>query len=170
MKRFLYPLYILLIVIVLIPKEKLYYTMQAALEPYHLYFADETLENRFLYFDAEGINVILDHAHIATIERIRIAPWIVTNRLVFSSIGITPAYTLFFPGKIDEVEFVYSLLHPLSIRIEGRGEFGACHGIIDPIKRKIRLEFDRTAQLRAYALLVNKLRSEKEKLVYESDF
>lgn len=170
MKRLLYLLYILAVLIVLIPKEKLYYTMERALEPYHLYFANETLNNRFFYFDADGVSVILDHSAIATIERIRIAPWIVSNRLVFSSIEVSPEYKLFFPGKIDEIEFVYSLIHPLSIRIEGRGEFGECHGIIDPIEGKIRLEFDRTAQLRAYAVLVSKLRAEKEKLVYESDF
>ncbi len=170
MKRSLYVLYILLIVIVMIPKEKLYFTFESILSQHHLFINNEEFTNRFLFFDALNGDVLLDNQEFASIESIRISPLLFINQLSLSNINFSPLYRNFFPGKIDSIVFTYSLLHPLSVSIDGEGDFGHCEGDFDLLDQKIRVVFEPTPQLRRYPLLVNKLHQAKEGLVYESNF
>lgn len=170
MKRFLYPLYLLIIVVIMIPKEKLYFTVESYLAENHIYLNNETFSNALVYFDAENIDVLMDAQQIATIGNVRISPWIFLNRFTLNDISFSPLYRNFFPGTVERVVMSYSLLNPLEISIDGEGDFGHCAGKIDWIDQKIRIVFDTTPQLRRYPLLVNKLYQSKEGLVYETSY
>lgn len=170
MKRVLYAFYILCIIIVLIPKEKLFFTAESYLSEVNLFINGETLYNRFFYLDIENAQVMADDLEIGSIERIRMMPWVVFNQISITSVSLSPAYRSFLPEKVDEIVLTYSVLHPLSIDIRGKGDFGECRGTIDLAEQKIRVVFDATQELRQYPLLVFKLHKEKEGLVYESAF
>lgn len=170
MKRVLYAFYILCIAIVLIPKEKLFFTAESFLSEVNLFISGETLSNRLFYLDIENAQVMADDLEIGSIEKIRMMPWIVFNQVSITSVSLAPVYRSFLPEKVDEVLLTYSLLHPLSIDIRGKGDFGRCNGTIDLAEQKIRVVFDASQELRQYPLLVFKLHKEKEGLVYESAF
>jgi hypothetical protein len=131
---------------------------------------DESFNNRFFYLDIESPTLMIDNLEIATIDKIRVSPWIFFNRLTISSISFSPLYHQFFPGSINEITLTYSLWHPLSVQIYGEGDFGNCNGALDLMDQKIRVVFSPIPQLRHYPLLVSKLHHEKEGLVYESNF
>lgn len=170
MKRFLYAFYIILVIVVLVPKEKLYFTFETFISEYHLYINNEVLTNHILYLDIDNGEVLLDNSLFGTIENIRITPWIFINRITISNLSISPLYRTFFPGKIESMNITYSLLHPLEISIYGEGDFGHFIGRYDLINKKMRVIFEATTQLRSYGILVSKLHQEKEGLVYESNF
>lgn len=170
MKRLIYAFYIAVIVVVLIPKEKLYFTMESILSEYTVYLTGEDLNNHFFYMDAENTNLLLDNIQIGSIERIRMIPWIIYNRLTISNVTFSSLYHSVFPGKIDEIVLTYSLFHPLTIYLQATGDFGHCEGGIDLTEQKVHLLFEATPELRNYPLLVFKLQQVKEGLVYESSF
>lgn len=170
MKPFSYVLYILIITIILIPKEKLYFTFESFLSDYHISISNEDLMNRLFYLDVDNGSVVMDNQEVATIEHIRITPLIFMNQLTVSSVSISPSYRSFIPGKIDSLVLTYSLLHPLSVSIEGDGDFGHCEGNADILEQKIKIVFDATSGLRRYPLLTSQLHQEKGGLVYESNF
>lgn len=170
MKRLLYILYILLIAIILIPKEKLYYTLESKLAEENIYFSNETLDNFGVYLDIDSIDVILDNLSIGSIEQITISPWIITNRLTMRTLKVSPDYQLFFPGKVDEITLSYSLWDPLRVNMDASGDFGVCSGDFDLMDQRLRVVFEMTPQLGRYPLLVSKLHKEGEGLVYESNF
>lgn len=170
MKRLLYLFYILVIIIVVIPKEKLYFTFEEILAEKNIFINSETLDNRFVYLDVQSSALMVDNLEIATVENIRLSPWIFFNRLSISSVTFAPLYRPFFPGNIDDITLTYSLWHPLSVQIHGEGDFGQCNGTFDLVDQKVRILFEPTAQLRRYPLIVFKLHHEKEGLVYEKTF
>jgi hypothetical protein len=170
MKKLLYLLYVLLILIVLFPKEELYYTLESKLAEENIYFSNEKLENAGFYLDINAIDVVLDNLSIGSIEQITIAPWIIANRVTIRAFKVSPDYQLFFPGKVDEVILSYSLWDPLKVNIEASGDFGVCRGNFDLIDQRLRVVFDATPQLGRYPLMVSKLHKEGEGLVYESNF
>lgn len=170
MNRLWYPLYILIVLIVLIPKEKLYFTAESALEPYGITINGEQTSDYWLWFDAEGGEVMVDGLKMGTLERIRLVPAIIYNRLSITDIALSPQFSSFVPANIDSITLTYSILHPLSVRIESSGDFGVCRGSIDLVEQKIRIVFDATPQLRRYPLLVYKLQQDEEGLVYEDSF
>ncbi|MDP3023349.1 MAG: hypothetical protein Q8N32_09000 [Sulfuricurvum sp.] len=170
MKRSLYFFYIFLIIIIVIPKERLYFAFESFLGEYHLFINNEDFSNRLFYVDINNGEVLLDNQEFAKIEHMRIAPWIILNRFTLTNIVFSPLFQNFFPGKIDSITLTYSLLDPLRIKIVGDGDFGHCSGSFDMIEHKMRVIFEATSQLRDYPLLVNKLHQEKEGLVYEQIF
>ncbi len=170
MKRLVYLFYIFLIIIIMIPKERLYFAFESLLSKHHLFINNEALTNRLFYVDIDNATVLLDNQEFAKIEHMRIAPWIFLNRFTLTDIAFSPLYRNFFPGKIDAITLTYSLLHPLRITILAEGDFGHCSGTYELINRKLRVLFDPTAELRDYPLLVNKLHQEKGGLVYEQIF
>ncbi|MDD2828324.1 MAG: hypothetical protein PHW18_01980 [Sulfuricurvum sp.] len=170
MKRLLYPLYIFLILVVMIPKERLYFEFESLLSQHHLFINNETFSNRLLTLEIENGELLLDNGVLGTLEHIHFTPWIVFNQLSFENLSFSPLYRTFFPGNIDSIRMTYSLIHPLLVTIEGEGDFGHCSGAYDLMDEKIRIVFDPTPQLRRYPLLVGRLHQEKEGLVYESSF
>ena len=170
MKRLVYALYIFIIVIVVTPKEKLYFSFEQILSENNIFISGESFDNRFFYLDIDTGTLMLDNLDIATIDKIRVSPWIFFNRITISSISFSPLYRTFFPGSVDEITLTYSLWHPLSIQIYGKGDFGHCDGAFDLLDQKMRVVFSPIPQLRNYPLLVSKLHHEKEGLVYESNF
>jgi hypothetical protein len=170
MRRLLYPLYILVLIIILIPKEKLYYTFEQLILEKNIVLTGENLDNRYLYLDIQNPTVMMDNINIATIENIRLTPWILFNQLTISNVTFSPLYRPFFPGAIEKITLTYSLLHPLTLQLHGEGDFGQCNGNVDLVDQKVRIVFDATPELRRYPLLVFKLHTEKEGLVYETTF
>lgn len=170
MKRLYYLFYIFLLVIILIPKEKLFFTVESYLANHQLFITGESLTNRLLYLDADNGVLVLDNHEIASIGRIRITPLILSNQFSISSISPLPLYRSFFPGNIKTIVFSYSLWHPLSIEMHSEGDFGRCEGVFDLINQKVRIVFEATSELRNYPLIVFKLHKEKEGLVYEGNF
>ncbi|HEX5709756.1 MAG TPA: hypothetical protein VFX68_00305 [Sulfuricurvum sp.] len=170
MKRLAYALYVFILVVVLIPKEKLYFTFEQVLSQKNIFISDESFENRLLYLNIQTPTLMIDNLKIASIDNIRVSPWIFFNRITISSVSFSPLYRPFFPGTVDEITLTYSLWHPLSVQIYSEGDFGHCSGSFDLVDQKMRVVFSPLPQLRRYALLVSKLHHEKEGLVYESNF
>ncbi len=154
----------------MIPKEKLYYTLESYLSTHHVFINSESFTNRFFYLDVDNGTLVLDNQEIATIGNIRFTPWLVSNQISISSIAPAPLYRTFFPGKIEKLVVTYSIVHPLSIQLAVRGDFGHGEGRFDLINHKVRIVFEATPELRNYPLLVFKLHQAKEGLIYESDF
>jgi hypothetical protein len=170
MKKLSYIIYILFILIIFIPKEKIYYTIESKLSDNKIYFTGEEIDNKYFSIDVNNIGVILDNTKIATIEKINISPFLLINKFEISSISLTEDYKVFFPGKINEFVVTYSLFNPLNIKIEGNGDFGEFDGNYNLIDNKIKVIFPVNSELRKYPLLLSKLHKENEELVYESNF
>lgn len=170
MKPFFYSLYVLLLVIVMIPKEKFYYAFESTLSQYHLFISNEDISNSLVYLEVNNGEVLLDNQKIAVIDHIRIIPLVLINKLTLSSITFSPLYRSLIPGKVDTLVLTYSLLHPLSVSIQGDGDFGHCDGNIDLLEQKVAITFDATAQLGRYPLLVSKLHQGEGGLIYEDTF
>lgn len=152
------------------PREKIYHTIETMLAEDTIYLSDETLNDHFFYLDVENVEVVFGKSVVGSIENIRISPWLVMNSVSLSSFKIASDYRLFFPGSVEKIELTYALWNPLSVDIEGEGDFGKCYGKIDLVEQTVRVVFEPTQQLRKYPLLISKLHREEEGLVYESDF
>ncbi|MBD3809333.1 MAG: hypothetical protein IE884_02245 [Sulfuricurvum sp.] len=170
MKKFWYLLYVIVVMIVLIPKKELYFSAEALLQKDEFYLSGETLSAGWFWQDIEHVRVLSGMSALAEIERIRIVPWIVVNDLYFDSIKAVDGFALFFPGQIERARLRYALWNPLNVSVDIDGDFGHAQGSFNLSEGKLLLYFDALPQMRRYPLLVSKLRSQGEKLVYERTF
>lgn len=170
MKKLLYLFYVLIVIIVFLPKKELYYTAETWLQKEDIYLSGETFSGGWFMLDVENIQVLAGSSALADIEQIRMVPWIVVNDFYLDSIKASEHFAFFFPGQIDRVRLRYALWNPLEISIEITGDFGHAHGDFDLVEQKLTLFFDALPQMRNYPLLVSKLHPQEGGLVYERVF
>jgi len=161
---------LLLGIIIFLPKANIYYSAEEALASAHLYLSGESVNDRFLYLDVRDASLLLDSMPIGTIEHIRVIPLIFFNRATITSLNFSGEFASLFPEGIEYLTFTYSLLHPLSIVIEGKGGFGPVHGEIDLKNERLEVIFEPSQIMRAYPLLLAKLHKSDKGLVYETSF
>jgi hypothetical protein len=161
---------LLLGIIILLPKANIYYSAEKALSTTHLFLSGERVTDRLLYLDVRDASLLLDSMPIGTIEHIRIIPLIFFNRATITSLNFSGEFSSLFPEGIDYLTFTYSLLHPLSIVIEGEGGFGPVHGEIDLKSQRLEIIFEPSQIMRSYPLLLAKLHKSDKGLVYETSF
>lgn len=167
-KFFLLALAVFIGVIILLPKENLYYSAEKAFAPMHLFLDDEDIHNRLIYLDVCDATLLFDSIEIGSIEKIRLTAFVFYNQVSIQSINFNKQFSMLFPDKIDYLTFTYSILHPLSINIEGKGGFGPVYGKIDLYDGSMKLFFTPSREMRRYPLLLAKLYKSEGELVYET--
>ncbi|MDD2266727.1 hypothetical protein [Sulfuricurvum sp.] len=161
---------LLLGIIIFLPKSNIYYSAEEAFSTEHLYLSGEKIHDRFLYLDVRDASLLLDSMPIGTIDHIRIIPLIFFNRATITSLNFSGEFASLFPEGIEYLTFTYSLLHPLTVVIEGEGGFGPVHGEIDLKNERLEVIFEPSQVMRAYPLLLAKLHKSDKGLVYETSF
>jgi hypothetical protein len=156
--------------ILFLPKSNLYYSAENALASAHLYLNNEKINERFFYLDIREATLLLDTMPIGSIEQIKCIPLILFNRVTVSGIEFSGEFASLFPQGIDYLNFTYTLIDPLTVTIKGEGGFGPVEGEIDMGERKLILLFNPSPILRTYPLLLSKLHTSNEGLVYETSF
>lgn len=170
MKKLLYALFILVAVIVLIPKKELYYYAEGKLAEEDVYLSGETLSGGLFILDAENVSILSGSSKLSAVDRVRMVPWIIVNEVDLESLRAAEGFDLLLPGEIEKASCRYALWNPFEVTIEIDGDFGHAQGRFDLGEQKLTLYFDAVQQMRKYPLLVSKLRSEGGKLVYERTF
>ncbi len=169
-KFFSFSALFLLGLVVFLPKSNLYYSAEKALSSTHLYLSGEQISDRLLYLDVHDATLLLDDMSIGSVEHIRLIPLILFNRVTITSVEFNGEFAALFPEGIDNLSFTYTLLHPLTVNIEGTGGFGPVQGEIDLSKHRLTLLFEPSPIMRNYPLLLAKLHKSDEGLVYETSF
>jgi len=133
MKKFItFLIGVFLGVIIFIPKDNLYFTLQKYLSKKNIYINSKIdssinlkLKKGTLYY--KGINLI-------TFKKIVISPFIVFNKVQANNVIIK-----FQNLKIQKIEAIYSIINPLKIYIDGDSNIGKIEGNINLLKGKIKV-------------------------------
>lgn len=170
MRYFGYLVYVLVVIIVLIPKVELFRELESTLASYDIHLSNESVHDRWLFVDVDSIDIVSGGIVLGSVEHLRLSPWLLSNTITLEHIRTGGDYKLFFPGEIEEFSLSYTPFNPLKVSLNGRGDFGECSGYIDLLEGKIYVVFEAVPQLRRYPLMMAKLRKQEEGLVYESTF
>lgn len=156
--------------LIFLPKTNLYYSAEEALSSAHLYLNDEKIHEHWLYLEVEDATLLLDSMPIGSIEQIRIVPLLIYNQATIDAIEFNGEFSALFPQGIDHLRFTYTLLHPLTVSLNGVGGFGPIKGELDLSQMRLVLLFEASPIMRNYPFLLSKLRKSDEGLIYEISF
>lgn len=156
--------------VVFLPKERIYFTFEKALERSHISIKGEHIEDNIFFLDVSGGELLYERTKIGSIDSLKLTPWLFYNTVRFEGIAFEGDYELLFPGRIDHLAMKYSVLHPMTVGIEAQGGFGPMRGEIDMESKRMKFVFEASQQMRRYPLLLSKLRKTDEGLIYETSF
>jgi len=118
-------------IIIFMPKDNLYYTLQKYLEKEKVYINSDIKSG----IDLKLINgtVYYNKMDVLTFKNIDILPFILFNEIKADNIKIIDKY------KINSIKAFYTIFYPIKIFIKGKSSFGELDGYVDLVKREIKV-------------------------------
>jgi len=124
---------ILLGVILFMPKENLFFTLQKELSKQNIYINTKTSSN-LLSLNLSNSTIFVDKMDLAKIKQTNILPLIFFNKIELNKISIN-----FNNLQIKHLNIIYSILDPFKIKIDGNSNFANITGIINLKNHKLKI-------------------------------
>jgi len=153
--------------IVFMPKESLYYTLEKRI-------AKEGIEINEAQIEEGIFDLILKHPviyvhgiKVATLKEIRIRTLLFYNRIKVYDIEVDKSLQHYLPPKADTVWLTYTVLRPLQIAVKTRGSFGKISGVIRLWEKKIHLDVSNPEK---FGMLRGEMKKGEQGWYYETSF
>jgi len=131
-KFFIFLLGLLIGIIIFMPKDNLYYTLQNFLKKENIYINSDIKSS--LYLQLKNGVVYYNKMDISKFKEIDILPFIFYNEIKAKDIEINIG-----KYKITSLKAFYTPFYPIKIFIKGSSNFGKIEGNIDLLKKEAKI-------------------------------
>ena len=119
-------------IVIFMPKDNLFFTLQDKLNP-DIYI-NTTTKNQPFKLNLTNSTIFVNKINLAKIKNTDIYPFLFFNIAKINNIKLN-----FNNLKIDNLNITYSILNPFNIFIKGKAKFANIDGKIDIKNRKIKI-------------------------------
>lgn len=154
-------------ILVLMPKQSLYYKLEETLDRYEIQLNEKTLHEGWFSVTLEDVTVYVKGIDVATIKELKLSTFLFYNRIVLESLHLDDTLKRMMPQETQKAVIAYSVLSPLDVSIEASGSFGAMEGLADLKERKVRLDFNESKNIE---MLKSQLKQDEKGWFYETSF
>ena len=139
LKFFGYILFFLFVLVYFLPKESLYYYAEQELQKQQVVFSDEEIVAKTLSLELQDAKLFYQSIETAKIATMDIKLLVFYNLISLHDIVISSVASSFIPLKIESVQIKQTILNPLNVLIEAKGEFGEVRGVLHILDRNISI-------------------------------
>lgn len=167
-----YFIVVIALVIFFSPKRQLYYLGEKEAAAQNVVLSGESIHDWGWVFALKDGLLYYDDLFIARLSEVSLMPLGVFNSLTISSFVLSDEMQQFVPGTIHEIRIQHSVIRPLSVFLDGSGEFGEVHGQFHLQDRNLSLSLDPSALLlEKRPIWFNQLKKQPSgEYLYESTF
>jgi hypothetical protein len=122
------------------PKTRLYYGVEKALQPSQIVIADERLHETPLALQVEKGKLFFKDIEMADFEDITIYPDILFNLIEVKHLKKNRAISLLPEITIEKLLLFYTPLYPIKAWIKGESSLGSIKGYVDLRKKRVRID------------------------------
>lgn len=119
--------------IIFMPKENLFFTLQKELKKENIFINTKASSN-LIDLKLDNSKIFVNKINIANIESIKITPLLFFNKIDLKNIKID-----FNHLNIDNLNLTYSILTPFNVDIKGSSNFATIKGFIDLKNRNMKI-------------------------------
>jgi len=119
--------------IVFMPKDNLFFTLQKELKKENIYINSD-IKSNIIDLSLSNSKVFINGINLATIKQTTILPLLVFNKIELKNIKID-----FNNLNINNLKIQYSLLNPINIIIKGKSNFATIDGFVNLKNRDMKI-------------------------------
>ena len=163
-------LYILLFwvaLIVFMPKEELYFSLEKVLAKQGIEINESQISEGMFSLDLQDLTIYAKGIKVMTVEKVECFTLLFYTNVVIDNVSVDKALSSMIPEKIEKIQLTHSVLSPMKIQLKGEGSFGIANGYIDLPERKIHIDFDKSAKVGS---LRRQLKKGEEGWYYETNY
>ena len=154
-------------VIVMMPKQELYYLLEQELAKKDIKISSEKINEGWFSLSIKEPSVYVRGIKVATIEEIDIFSLLFYTRASLKGLLLDSSLERFAPKEIEQAVLAYSVVAPFDVAISGSGVFGEAEGSANLKENQLRLKFSENKNL---GMLRSRLKKEGEGWIYETSF
>jgi len=124
MKFLAYTLFFILALIAFLPKENLFFLLEKELAKQEVFISNEVIATAPFSMQIEDAFVSYKGIEAAKIEKTELLFLLFYNEIVLNNIELVSLVRNYWPSKVESVVIHYSVVNPLKIKTEAKGEFG----------------------------------------------
>lgn len=153
--------------LVLMPKQELYYKLEETLAKYDIELNEKDLDTGWFSVTLKDVTLYAKGIDVGTIEEVKLTTFLFYNRIALRSLQLDETLKRVMPQETEKAAITYSLLSPLAVSVEASGDFGAMEGLADLKERKVRLDFNESSNIQ---MLKAQLKKDEKGWFYETSF
>ena len=150
------------------PKVELYYLLEKSLKERNIVIANETITDTWYGLQIENATLYVAGAKVAQIAKFNFNFFLFYNTLKIDEVKMDKSLSNMAPREIKHLSAIYSVLHPLKVKLEAEGSFGVAEGSVNLKNRKVEIFFPVTKDIKTIKRFLKK---DKERgWVYETNY
>ena len=153
--------------VILMPKQELYYKLEEALLTQEIALNEEKIEEGFFGIILKNVSVYAKGIHVASIEEVNLFTLLFYSRAEITMLRVDDSLKTIVPQEIQKAVLRHSVLAPFSLSVEAIGSFGVMTGDIDLNERKVHLDFNESKNIQ---MLKPQLKKGEKGWIYETSF
>lgn len=153
--------------VILMPKQELYYKLEEALLTQEIALNEEKIEEGFFGLSLKNVSVYAKGIYVARIEEVNLFTLLFYSSAEITGLRVDDALKTMVPQETQKAVLGHSVFSPFSVSVEAVGSFGTMTGDIDLNERKIHLDFNESKNIE---MLKPQLKKGEKGWIYETSF
>lgn len=170
-KYLIYLVSLILFLLILLPKENIYFKIEQVLENQGVVISNEIFNNKLLGFDINAADVFYKELYFSNINRFDFQTYIISSKVKMDGIRFSNGFSKMIPTPIENITLTHSIFDFKHVKIDGNSSFGKLDGNIDLLSRKIILYFDATNSMKSrYSNVLRMMKQKDGRYIYEYNY
>ena len=154
-------------ILVLMPKQELYYKLEEELAKQDIKLNEAKINEGLFSLTLHQVSVYYKGINVAAIEEVSLCTVLFYSSLELRSLQMDDSLKTMVPEETKKALLSHSILSPLNISVDASGSFGLMAGKIDLGERKVRLDFNESKNIE---MLKPQLKKDEKGWFYETSF
>lgn len=156
-----------LAIVVLMPKQELYYKLEEALAQQEIKLNEEKINEGFFSLNLKRVTVYYKGIPVSTIEEVNLYTLLFYSSIELDSLHMDDSLKTMVPQETKKALLSHSIFSPLKVSVDASGSFGSMTGKIDLDERKVHLDFNESKNIE---MLKPQLKQNEKGWAYETSF
>lgn len=167
LKTLFFTLVFLGIFLLFLPKQNLYFLLEKELLKKQIFISEQEIVEKYFSLNLDNIFINYNNTKLAKIQSINMTLSLFYNSVNLKNVKILYPLPVNIPSKIKNLQITYTLLNPLKIKFELRGEFGTLEVYARYTEDKILFTLQPTNRIRVqYSDILSFMQEDQEKGVF----
>jgi len=153
--------------LVLMPKQELYYKLEKVLEKQSIVINEKQKDEGLFSLTLHQVDVYTKGIKLATIEKVDFFTLFFYSSLICDNILLDDSLKTMLPTQITVAKSKHAIWKPFKIDLKTEGRFGEAEGFVDLKNRSIRLDFNES---KGIEMLKSSLQKDERGWYYETSF
>jgi len=156
-----------LAILVLMPKQEIFYKLEETLDHYEIRLNEEKKSEGLFSLNLKGVTVYVKGINVATIEELNLFSLLFYSSIELRSLLVDDSLKTMIPQETTNAVLRHSILSPSDASVSANGSFGSLRGTIDLNERTVHLDFNESTNIQ---MLKPALKKSEKGWVYETSF